>query len=123
MLPVIIIPGTLIISNISITEIPLWAIIMLSILILLSPLTFFLSQRFAEGASDTAPLQKQKKTLWTAFGVCTILFAIIIITSYYVTSKFSWTLLFFPIGVLPFTIVRIIRLYFPKEKKPTEYDE
>jgi hypothetical protein len=105
-----------IISGISIKEIPWWAIIGVSIVILVSPFTFLLSQRSAQRMQQGSTLQKRKKMFLTAFGFLITFFAIILIIIYYVNYEFFWVLLLFPICVLPFMFFEFLRLFFQRRK-------
>ena len=100
-LPVIIISTSLLISGISIKEIPVWAVIGIPVFILVSPFTFLLAQRTID-----APLQKQKKMLLTVLCVYIIFSAIILILMHYVNYQFFWVLFAQFCVVLPFPFHR-----------------
>jgi len=100
-LPIIIISTSLLISNISIKEVPVWAVIGIPVFILVSPFTFLLAQRTID-----APLQKQKKMLLTVLCVYIIFSAIILILMHYVNYQFFWVLFAQFCVVLPFPFHR-----------------
>ena len=109
------------ISGISINDVPGWAIIGTSIVILVSPFTFLLAQRLVQRKIEGASLQKQRKRLLYAFGVVIALFAIILTPAYYfVTLDFFWTLLLMPVCVLLCMFFGNYRIFFQKKKETTD---
>ncbi|MCL2435173.1 MAG: hypothetical protein FWD09_03400 [Lentimicrobiaceae bacterium] len=109
-------------KDISIKEFPLWAIIGIPILILLTPFSFLLGQRFAQRAVYDTPLQKQKKNILTIWGIYTIFIAIILIILYYVRYQSFWTTLLILLVPWFFMIFGNFRILFPKKKESTEKD-
>jgi hypothetical protein len=118
-IPAIIVIAFFVISDINIKELPWWVIV-IPILIIASPFTFFLSQR----AYNTT-LQKRKKRLLINFGTLILLLVItIILTHFHVIYQFMWI----PISVMLLTPMFFMffynfRLFFPKEKKEYTKDE
>jgi hypothetical protein len=104
-----VIATTLIVSDINFKDIPLWAIIMVLVSVLISPFIVLLSQRMTQLTIEK-PLQKQKKILLITFCTFIILSAITLIITYYINYDFFWILLLSPIAVLPFLLIRLIRL-------------
>jgi len=116
-IPAAILTIFLILSGISVKEMPLWAIIVIPTLILLSPFTFMMSSRYAQ-LTYNLPLQKRKKRILTV--LCALIFfsGIILTVTYYLVPYFFWIILF--VMVLPmmfFIFLGNFRLFFPKDKK------
>jgi len=108
-------------KDISIKEFPLWAMIVIPVLILIAPFSFLLEQRFAQRAVYGAPLQKQKKNILTIWSIYTIFIAIILIILYYVRYQSFWTTLLILSVPWFFMIFGNFRIFFPK-KESTEED-
>ena len=114
--PAIILTFFLIISGINIKDLSWWTII-IPLLILISPFTFLLAQRFAQRKIYDAPLHKKKFFFIIIFGIDFIFLAIIILLEYYnVIYPFTWI----PLSAMILTPVFFIifgnfRLFFPKK--------
>ena len=119
--PILIMLAVFLIFRENIKDIPLWVIIGLPIVFLVSPFTFLLAQRLVQRKIEGASLQKQRKRLLYAFGVVIALFAIILTPAYYfVTLDFFWTLLLMPVCVLLCMFFGNYRIFFQKKKETTD---
>jgi hypothetical protein len=120
--PAIILLFFLIISGVSIKDFPLWAIIVIPTLILVTPFMFLLAQCFAQRAIYDAPLQKKKKRILIVWGVYAIFTTIVLIILYHVRYQSFWItfLQLFPVSF--FILFGNFRLFFPKKEKSTEND-
>lgn len=116
-LPIIVLTISFIISEISIKEVPIWAVIGIPVLILVSPFTFLLAQRRAEKKMYDVSLQKQKKTSLTILSVYIIFSAIMLIMLYCLNYRFFSAFLYALMPILP---AIFIRLFFSKRKEVTE---
>ncbi|MDR2979402.1 MAG: hypothetical protein LBV02_03020 [Bacteroidales bacterium] len=121
--PVIIITVSLIVSGISLKDFPVWAIITVSTVILVSPFTFFLTQRSAQWGISDASLKRQKKRFLTVWGAYIIFLAIILVVIYYFNYQFFQPFLFIQTAFLLSLFFMNFRLFFPKKKESTEDDK
>jgi len=117
-IPVIIIALIFILGDISIKEFPLWAIIVIPVLILITPFVFLLAQRLAQRIIYDADLslQKKKKRILTVLGASAISTIIISVTIYHLHYESFCPTLLILLTPLPFIIFGNFRLFFQRSK-------
>jgi len=123
--PVIILTVSLTISGANIKDFPLWIIIGIPALILISPFTFFFAQRKAQRRPPNTPLQKRRKLLLIILGISSIPLLIISIIGHIQGISF-WKNQFTNIGsILQWLLIIVIFLYafFRKDKKKKSLEE
>lgn len=113
---VIIIIVSLLIAGISVKNLPLWAVIGIPLLILMTPFTFL----FIQGKVYDTPLQKKKKRLLILFCAYIVFSVLLLITFYYVNSQMVWIIALQLIIPLPFIFHANFRLFFPKKENCTK---
>jgi hypothetical protein len=119
--PITILTFFITISDISIKEFPLWAIIGIPTLILVSPFTFLFAQRSGQSMYN-ASLQKQKKRFLTVWGIYIIFLVILLIVLYFLNYQFFLAFLFIQTAFLLSVLFMKFRLFFTKNYESTEDD-
>jgi hypothetical protein len=110
------------IEDIRVADIPLWAIIGIPTLHLAIPLIFFLVQRSTQRTMQDASLQKQRKRALIVFGSYAIFMLMLFLIIYHTKPQSLQTILLPQLVWLPTLFFINFRLFFPKEKEPTEDD-
>ena len=104
--------------DLSIKEFPLWGIIGILALILISPFTFFFAQRKTHNAS----LQKRRKLLLIALGAVIVLYLIVAVICHIRGMSFGQVLLS-NTPMIVGLIAIFLYAFFRKDKEQKQVDE
>lgn len=88
--PPVLIVLVLMFSGVNIMDFPLWFLIGMPILFVVLPFLYFFTRRFAQQKIYDKPVEKRKKPLLIAFGICILLTVLILVLSYYIGSEGSF---------------------------------